>query len=289
MRNRILTIITGLIVTIVTIIACEKKQDIVNRPGYSEFSTTNVTAKFFIKNDPNAQLKIPIGITNISNVDRKIIIKDSSRKAVAGTQYSIESTTITIPAGKAADSIVLKGIYAGYPIGRIDTLYLKIVGGDVPANAYNTMYTVIMQGYCDVVPADLVGDFTHSTDVDKNSGSASTHNPYTVNVSNWTATSATSATVIIKNLGATPDIGFGPFLSGDQAAIGLTANLDWSNPSNFSVTIPSQNYVTDLYGDGQSKIKATGTFSSCAQTFTITFTISVAVGTYNPVITTLKL
>lgn len=280
MRNKLLSIIAGLVVIFVTIIACDKKKDILKAPAYSEFATPIASAKYFIKNEPGSQLKIPVGITNISNVDRKIIIKDSSNNAVSGTQYTIESTTINIPAGKASDSIILKGIYAGYPVGRVDTLYLKIVGGDVPANAYNTTYTVTLQGYCDVVPADLSGDFAHTGDYIGTSPSPK--NPYTATISDWTSTGPNSATVKIQNLGSTPDYGFGDlpsgngFLPDDPVALGLTASLDWSNPSNFSVTIAKQPYVLDSYGNGPSTVTGTGSFNSCAGTFTITFTVADA-------------
>jgi len=283
MRNKLLSIIACIVVAVVTIISCDKKKDILKAPAYAEFATPLVSnIKYFVKNDPNSQFKIPIGITNISNVDRKIIIKDSSRKAVNGTQYTIESTTITIPAGKAADSIVLKGIYAGYPVGRVDTLFLKIVGGDVPANAYNATYSVILQGYCDVVPADLVGDYTQVTDNITGYGS-SPQGPYTATISEWTSTGTNTATVKIQNLGATSDYGFGDvdpnapgFLPGDPAATGLIASLDWNNPSNFSVTIAKQTYVLDSYGNGPSTITGSGSFSSCAGTFTITFKVADA-------------
>jgi len=286
MRNKLLSIIACIIVAIVTIVACDKKKDIVNRPGYAEFATPLVSnIKYFIKDDPNSQFKIPIGITSVSNIDRKIIIKDSSRTAVNGVQYTIESTTINIPAGKAADSIILKGIYAAYPVGRIDTIFLKIVGGDVPANAYNTTYSIILQGYCDVIPANLVGDFTNSGDV--YSGGASGENPYTVSVTDWTSTGPASATVKIHNLAATSDVGFGPFQPSDPAATGLTATLNWSNPSNFTVTIAKQPFVSALYTYGASTIQGSGSFSSCAQSFKITTTVSVSAGSFSPVTTTL--
>lgn len=290
MRNKLFAIIACLVVTIVTIVACDKNKAILKTPAYSEFATPLVSnVKYFITNDPNSQIKIPVGITNVSNVDRKIVIKDSSYAAVAGTQYTIAPTTITIPAGKASDSIVLKGIYAGYPVGRIDTLFLKITGGDVPANAYNTTYSVIMQRYCEVVQADLVGNYTHTND------GSSPQGPYTASISDWVTTGPSSATIKIHDLGATQDVGYGDafpsspgFLPTNPAHLGLTAMIEWSDPSNFTVTIPSQTYVLNSYGNGPSKISGSGTFSSCKQTFTIKFTVSDASGTYSAITTVLR-
>jgi hypothetical protein len=279
----------------IVMVACDKKKGIVTPPAYSEFATTIPTGNlYFIKNDPNSQIKIPIGITTVSNVDRKIEIKDSSRIAVNGTQYTLSSTTITIPAGKTVDSLVLKGIYAGYPPGRKDTLYLKIVGGDVPANAYNATYSVIMQGYCDVIESELVGDYTKT--IDTYGTGQSKFGPYTASISDWTSTGPTSATVKIHNLGATSDYGFGDdpnstigFLPADPAALGLTAQLNWSNAAKFTITIPKQTYVLDSYGNGPSTVSATGTWSSCGQSFTITFQVDdAAPDDYVPITTILK-
>ncbi len=292
MRNKLLVIIACLVATIVTIVACDKNKAILKPPAYSEFATPLVSNNlYFVKNDPNSQIKIPIGITNVSNVDRKIVIKDSSYAAVAGTQYTVAPTTITIPAGKASDSIVLKGIYAGYPIGRIDTIFLKITGGDVPANAYNTTYSVIMQRYCEVVAADLIGNYAHTND------GSSPQGPYTASISDWDSTGPTSATIKIHDLGATADVGYGDldpsgnsagFLPTNPAHLGLTAMLNWHNPANFTVTIPSQTYVLNSYGHGPSTISGSGTFSSCKQTFTIKYTVTDASGTYAAITTVLR-
>jgi hypothetical protein len=291
MRNKLLSIIACVIVAFVTIIACEKKKDVFINSAYSEFATPLVSnVKFFVKNDPNSQIRIPLGITTVATTDRKIIIKDSSRTAVNGTQYTLSTTTITIPAGKTVDSVTLNGIYAGYPVGRVDTVYLKIVGGDVPLNAYNTTYSVILQGYCDVIKDDLVGNYTKT--IDTYGSGQSAQGAYTATISDWVSTGPTSATIKIKNLGATSDYGFGDvdphapgFLPDDPAAIGLNATLDWSNPSSFKVTVPKQTYVLDSYGNGPSTVTATGTFSSCAQTFTITFTVTDPSTTYVPITT----
>lgn len=254
--------------------ACNKKDDVLHdiktTSAYSEFATPNLTVttnSYFIKNDPNSTFKIPVGITNISNVDRKIVFKDSSRTAVAGIQYNFVNT-ITIPAGKAADSIIVQGLYTGYPVGRKDTLYVKIVGGDVPVNAYNNVYAVTLQGYCDVVSNNLTGSYTKSVDYYNSSASAT---KYTAQIVNWVSTGTTSATVNIINLGATPDNGWGPFSATDPVTSpGIKVNLDWSNPANFTVTVPSQNFFND--GSGMSTISGSGSFSACANTFTIKFT-----------------
>lgn len=260
-----------------------KEYDLITPPVQSSFINTT-TATYYIKNDPTSIYKIPVGITTLSSMATNVnVTASSSTGAVSGTQYTLPSTTITIPAGKAMDSLSVKGLFAGYPGARKDTLTFKITGGDVPATAYNNTFNLIMQKYCDVVSTDLLGNYTKSRDYDKTLAGTPSALSYTASISSWTVLSATTATVLIKNLCGTTDIGLLPFAASDPAATGILATLNWTSPSNFTVTIASQPYVASLYSYGASTISGTGSFSSCDQTFTIITTVRVSAGAFNPI------
>jgi hypothetical protein len=256
-------------------------------PALSEFASRPTSNKgaYFITSDPNTEFKIPIGITTTSDKDRVITyIITSPSGATEGTQYTVTSLgTITIHAGEVMDSIAVKGNFSAYVPGKIDTLVFTISGGDVPAFSGSDKYTLTLQKYCDVVSTDLIGDFKNCDDLYQGQGSGAA--PYTINISNWTSTGPTTATVTIKNLGATPDNGFGPFAPTDAAVTGLTAKLDWTNPSNFTITIPSQPYRNAIGTYGPGTIAGSGSFSSCLETFTITFVVSVGAGDFDPLTT----
>ena len=133
-----------------------------NTPALAEFasSATSNQGAYFVTSDPNTEFKVPIGITTSAGKDRVLNFSVTSPSgAVAGQQYTIAATSITIPAGTVVDSIPVKGIFAGYPIGRVDTLIFSITGGDVATFNGAGTYTLIMQKYCDVVSNDLVGAF----------------------------------------------------------------------------------------------------------------------------------
>lgn len=267
--------------TALFITGCDKTKeyDLIVPPTQAHF--LNATAgTYYISNDPNSTFKIPVGITKASDKPTVINISVTSpTSAVVGTQYTLPATSVTIPAGKVVDSLAIKGIFAGYASGRIDTLVLTIQAGDAPASDYNKVYRLVMRKYCAVLSADLSGNFTTTRDYyNVTQVSAAT---YTANVSNWTATSATTATVLIKNLGATSDVGFGPFLPTDAASTGLTATIDWTNPANFTVTLASQPYVASLFTYGASTISGSGSFSSCDQTFSLNYVVRVSAGTFN--------
>lgn len=292
-KNKIFYI--AFVVAMLAINGCVKDNTITT-PSLAKFAPlvtstsyvgTSFMGSYFIKNDPNSVFKIPIGITTASPVDRNITYTVTSPTgAVSGQQYNLSSaTSITIPAGKVVDSIAVKGLFAGYAVARKDSLIFTITGGDVnPFPTYN-VYKLTMQKYCDVISTNLTGSYSNTKDYYAGSASASS---YAVTVANWASTGATTATVLLQNFGATTDVGFGPFKATDPATTGITATLDWTDPANFKITIPSQAYVASLYSYGASTISGSGTFSACDQTFTISYTVKVAAGSFTGTSTIMK-
>jgi hypothetical protein len=109
---------------------------------------------------PGSVFNIPIGVTTVSNVDRKVSFTYTSNRAVAGAQYTAPAE-ITIKAGQAVDTLRIQGLFGGYPSGRIDTLKIKITSGTgfINKNGYQDSLMLIMKKTCPVVVADFAGDF----------------------------------------------------------------------------------------------------------------------------------
>jgi len=274
-RSRIITLICLPVVLVLLIIACKKNTVIITNPPLQSSFAGNPGGAYYIKNDPNSIFKIPVGLTTISDKDTKITVAVSSPTgATAGTQYSLPSNTVTIPAGKVEDSISIKGLFSGYPGSRRDTLNFTISGGDVPATIYNGSYSLVLQKYCDVLLAAFSGSYTQCADIQ-----GASYGPYSTNIVSATSTGSTSATLVIKNLAAGA---FGPFGATDSSFTrGITVNIDWSNPAKFTTTIPSQPLYKDpTYGNATIKGVGTGTFSSCDNTFTFSYAVTVAAGSF---------
>jgi hypothetical protein len=274
-RSKILLLISLPVLLVIFIIACKKNTVIITNPPLQSSFAGNASGAYYIKNDASSTFKVPIGLTTISDKDTKITVAVSSPTgATAGTQYTLPSNTVTIPAGKVEDSITVKGLFAGYPGSRRDTLNFTISGGDVPATIYNSSYTLIMQKYCDVLLSAFNGAYSQCTDVQGSfSGS------YATNIVSATSTGATSATIVIKNFAAAA---FGPFGATDSSFNrGISVNIDWSNPAKFTTSIPSQPLYKDpTYGNATIKGVGTGSFSSCDNTFSFSYTVTVAAGTF---------
>lgn len=252
--------------------SCEKDNKITPPPAAAEFAVNSFVGKYFIKNDPNSVFKIPVGITNISNEPRTVnFTVTSPTGATQGQQYTLSSNSIVIPAGKSVDSISLQGIYAGYASRGIDTLVFQITSGNDPGvfEGYDT-YKVILQKYCDVNINDFVGTYTQSFD-------DGTYGPYQIEVVSATSTGNTSGYLMISNLwdagGSTP----------------IRVNLDWSDPSNFSTSIPAGQdlYVDGTYGPAKVKPNGYGTFSSCNNTISLKYQVYVAAGSFAATSTTM--
>ena len=109
---------------------------------------------------PGSVFNLPVGISTVSNVDRKVMFTITSRRAVQGVQYTAP-TELTIKAGQTIDTLKIQGLFAGYPTGRLDTLKIKITSGSgfVNKNAYQDSVMLIMKKTCPVVVADFAGDF----------------------------------------------------------------------------------------------------------------------------------
>lgn len=268
----------------ISFFSCKKEKIITIPPVLSEFATPpSAIGKYYIKDDPNSVFKIPVGITTPSNVARTVTFSVSSPTgATEGKQYNLGVTSISIPAGTVIDSISLRGIFAGYPAGRKDTLIFMITGGDIPSVIGSNEYTIVLQQYCDVILNDFTGDFNNSFD----NQSPDSYGPYTATINTVVSTGPTSGTIYITNFA---DAGFGPWNPSDGAANpGIAVNLDWSDPANFTTIIPVQSLANDLFGYGPGTItgRGKGTFSSCENSITVSYEVTVAAGTFGNFVTT---
>lgn len=161
MRNKfVLFSIAGLLTISSSLIMTSCKKQGVTVPNQEVAGFAKSSDSYLITDNPNSVYKIPVGITAIPNADRKITFTVSSPSgAVSGQQYTLGSTTVTIPAGKTVDSIAVKGLFSGYTGNRKDTLIFRITGGDVKAMNGSDKFTLYMQKVCPLNMSDFSGNF----------------------------------------------------------------------------------------------------------------------------------
>lgn len=235
--------------------SCKKSNDLTIPPDFAHFM--NPTSGTFFIIAPGAEYKLPIGVTTVSDQDRTVnIVVSSTTGATEGTQFTLSSHTITIPAGKAVDTLTINGIYDQYLSGRKDTLLFSIQnnGKDLGA-AFDDTFKLALRGPCfdgDVTLSEMAGNYANSTDPD---------DPiYTVKVSNLVTTSATTGTGTISNLWA--------------AGGAVTINFDWTDPTDIQASVARQSIGADYAAGQPISVRTTpgqiSTFSVCKQTITLT-------------------
>jgi len=271
--------ILGALIVTISLNSCKKTNTTIV-PTYTavELSNASGVGSYFLR-PTNAPFLVPVGITTASSSDQVINFSVTSKTAVVGVQYTAPPTSVTIKAGKYTDTLRIAGIFTGYPTGRKDTMTVTMQSS-FPAVNNVTVYQFVTQAYCDVVAANLTGNYTTTVDYYPAVGSGASASKYTASISNWVATSSTTATVTLQNVGKSPDTGFGPFQASDPAATGITATINWSNPSSFTITIASQPYMASLYTYGAATISGSGTWSSCDQKWTLGYSVKVGAGTF---------
>ncbi len=272
-RNNSISLLSAFLVMLAVVgVGCKKYNDnLTVPPSESHFATgtalggTPASGTYFIVPGAVTPFNVPVGVTTTAKVDRKINFTISSPTgAAANTQYTVagltpvgttgsQAGTITIPAGQSLGTIVVNGIAAGYPGNRADTILFTITGGDVTPSKFGSVYRLVVTKSCPVTNA-LNGNYTRSLEY---SGGAVSWGPYTTVVKNFTSTSATTATIQFGNLY-------------DDGWSDITANLSFTSPTTFTLTIPLQP-TGRSYAGGATSVRTTAgrvnTFSACDQTF----------------------
>jgi hypothetical protein len=241
---------------------CKKEKTTVP-PTFVHFDFIS-SGDYYITQDGKSAFNIPVGLTAAADADRTIQFTITSPSGAAeGQQYTLARKSITIPAGKVTDSLVVKGLYNGYPVGRVDTLIVKITGGDIDPIATSNEFTVYLQRYCDVDMANFSGQYTAQDYVD----GAPDGGPYPVDITPGSSTGPSSGTLSFDGLFGIP--------------LPFTINIDWSDPSNFTTEVPTQPwFVHPTYGQTTLRPNGKGSFSSCKNSFRIEYELTVAAGSF---------
>lgn len=218
----------------IAVIGCKKEDAVQAPPEIAHF--TNLSGGSYSITGPGVTYKIPVGFTTVSDKDRTVTVSVSSPTgAVQGTHYTLPATTVTIPAGKAVDSLTVSGNYAQYLSGRKDTLVFTIVDAKGAAtNEYNSVYKLFMRGPCFEADAATDYQFLNGAYQARESGfnsngttAYSNYGPYAVTVKDATLTSPTTATITVSRLY-------------EMDGWTGTFTLDWTDLTTRKVTTTSQ-------------------------------------------------
>ncbi len=289
MKKNILILASFAMVTVLAVIGCKKDDALETAIPGIEAHFTAASGGYSIIS-PTTTYTIPVGITTTSNVDRQITVAITSPTgAVEGTHYTVDKKVITIPAGKALDSIKVTGAYSLYQAGRKDTLVFTITQPDVAPANFDNKFTLLMRGPCfegDVDLQELVGTYANTIELNN----TSSYGPYTTTVKSFTqAPGATTGTITVGNIW-------------DDGWNDLVLTLDWTDPNNRTVVLTpgtqatgkmvssvSSNPAYASYGLNVGPLNppsaGIGTFSVCNQTISFKYRLCFALGCFSNIIT----
>jgi hypothetical protein len=260
---------------------CDKTKpyDIIAPPALAHFISTNQVVSYYVRNSATDSFVVNLGTTDVSNADRTITYKISSPTgAVNGTDYTVVSpasgNTVVFKAGTVLSTIVIKGKFTSYSSGKKDTLVFTLAAPSLASAKFSDTIKLVLQRYCDVVPANFTGLYKKCFDIQAGQPN---YGPYTVNMpsAGVTATGATTGYVMISNFW-------------DVGGADIRVDLNWTNPANFTTSVPAQFLYTDAtYGAATITGVGTGSFSSCDNTFSISYKVTVSAGSFGNFITTI--
>ncbi len=272
-----LTLLAGLAIT-----GC-KKQEVLERPPLQAHFMFRTGATYQVLT-PTTSYKLPVGLTAVSDVDRTIELTVSSpTAALVGTHYTLNKSTLVIPAGKAVDTVVVQGVFAQYNAGRKDTLVFKIKEtNDLKGIVTNSEFKLFVRGACleeDIKLNEFIGSYPKT-----NEDFGGAYGPYTTTISAVRAITATTGEVTVTNIF---DFGWNP----------IKFILNWTDLNNRTVTLVQQSGIGNAgtlnaaYAGSDISVRphptgGAGTFSFCNKTLKLIMQVGVTnLGWFNTVYT----
>lgn len=258
-----MVVLAGILIT-----SCSKNNAVYDKevipPAFARIATwnNNDTLGTYVVTADNKPFKIPIGITNVADVDRTISFTYASTTAVRGEQFNAPES-IVIKAGQALDSLEITGIFDGFEeVTRVDKLTITISGGDVPAQAAKKTYVLTMKKYW-VAPTDIFGGVYTIQDY---YGGEPDGGAYECEVN---LVSANGPVLNMEVIG----------LWGSDVPLKFT--MTWTDLTQGTTVVPQQTWdEIPPYGVSTVKTVGTGTFTVDPEKLSISYNPTVAAGSF---------
>lgn len=141
----------------------QDKTDFGKGPVLTQFTKKSVSANF-IKDGTTQTYNIPVSTVGGTNLplDKAITVTisvDPSSTAVSGTQFTLETTTVTIPAGEMSANAQIKVITNNLDPLNAKKVVLKIDSSSQGVSESNKT-SVVLQAVCSLNLAGFVGNYT---------------------------------------------------------------------------------------------------------------------------------
>jgi len=262
--------ITSLFIFTALLVSCgDESKDILNVDSNKALvSFVEVEYNLPAFEDPTSEytLEVEVGVTNRVNYDRAITLNINDELTTATPdQYTIDQSSLIIPAGQFVSKIKIKANYNAIDPGVNETLVFDIVSvqDQTSVDPLASRTTVNLFQACPIVRDEFIGTYDAFQEGDT----------YTVNVTAGTAANELTLSNI-ENISP-------------SSTTTIFLNDDVANPQ---VTYPTPAYpdgltnylVADISGYGAAYlVGSSGSFDSCAKTITINYQIGVSAGFFS--------
>ena len=267
----LLSLVSCFILAAMFITGCKKGDTVVTPPQEAHFLFQS-TGTYQVLS-PTTTYKLPVGLTVTAKSDVVVNFDISSPTgAVAGTHYNLLKNNVTIPAGKAIDTLFIQGVFSQYTAGRKDTLVIKIRATDKTSGlSNNSTFTLFMRGPCsetEMVLTEMIGAYPNTREL----FGTSAYGPYRTTISAVRQITATTGEITVTNI---YDAGWNP----------IKFILDWTDPNNRTVTLVQQSgfgnagTLSSAYAGRDVSVRPisgqAGTFSYCNKTLVLRMQLGV--------------
>lgn len=136
------------ILLLLSIVGCEPEQPVYEGPNYIMFSSERYDLGVI---DSEEWFEIPIAATRTADHDRNVGVEVIAARssAIYGKHYTIESTTVTIPAGEYAAALRIKGAHEAMDISNSVGITLRlVVDKSEELEDYNTETEIYLHKCC---------------------------------------------------------------------------------------------------------------------------------------------
>ena len=231
----------GLVCFLATaIVSCDEDKVVLNPDNGSNLFSFNQSASNLAVNNEVQTDTIEVGVTSRSNVDRVIPINVDPASSATADLYTIEQTSLVIPAGEFVGKVVIRGNFDNLPDGQEFQLVLTL---DDSVQILDDKNFHIVTIFKSCVTESLAGTHTYSQYnivTGDGSGNGTPTDITTTGTVKWTNASTAGNY-------RTTDSSFGMY----TAAYGDPAGQNPTNPLiiNWSCSGISTNVGVDVYGD----------------------------------------
>jgi len=193
------------------IASCE--QDDSNNISQTAFLFSTTTSDLPVSNALESFVEFEIGVTTKSSSDRTVTLVVNPESTATSDQYTIEPSTVVIPAGAYSTKVKVVGNYDNIPESGSVKLVFNL-GGDVDVMSGKENHEINLYRFC---LSDLAGTYSVTT----NYG----FHDFLPNFSSNTTTTTITA-LAAENTYSVPDFSGGLYSVGPYASAYGTGNVD---------------------------------------------------------------